>query len=252
MRRPRALLVTLISLGVAALAGSARRVVAESARPAVAAHAVPRTPALELAPPRPALEPAAPVPIDPRFASLRALSVLNINSGQAAEIKLYDSSGHLDESAADKLDALLCDARDPEHHETAPIDRRLLQLMYRSAYHFRAREVVVISAYRKPGRHREGLHAIGRAIDFRLRKVPAAALAAYLRTLPRVGVGVYTHPRTQFVHLDVREQSYHWLDGSPPGRSWREQSIGDRSIPRRDLRYRPADDWPEGTEPPND
>ena len=31
-----------------------------------------------------------------------------------------------------------------------------------------------------------------------------------------MGVGVYTNPLTQYVHLDVRERSYHWIDASPP------------------------------------
>ncbi len=74
--------------------------------------------------------------------------------------------------------------------------------------------------------------------------MPAAALAAYLRTGARVGVGVYTHPRTQFVHLDVREASYHWTDASPPGVSWRETRLGDRSAPARDAAYRPERDLP--------
>lgn len=104
-----------------------------------------------------------------------------------------------------------------------------------------------MSAYRKPGRRREGLHATGKAIDFKLPGVAPAALAAYLRTLARVGVGVYTHPKTSYVHLDDREHSFYWLDASPPGRSWRERSIADPSLAKRDAAYRRADDWPEGS-----
>ena len=110
----------------------------------------------------------------------------------------------------------------------------------------------MISAYRKPGRFREGPHASGKAIDFKLPGVAARALAAYLRTLPRVGVGVYTHPKTSYVHLDDREHSFHWLDASPPGRTWRERAIGNASLPKRDAAYCRADDWPEGTTPPED
>ena len=47
---------------------------------------------------------------------------------------------------------------------------------------------------------------------------------------PRAGVGIYTNPRTQFVHLDVRDQSYHWVDASPPGVKWHEAQLRD---PRR-------------------
>ena len=71
-------------------------------------------------------------------------------------------------------------------------------------------------------------------------------LASYLRELPRTGVGVYTHPKTQYVHLDSREHSFHWLDASPPRRRWRENSIGARDLVVRDGAYTPALDLPEG------
>jgi uncharacterized protein YcbK (DUF882 family) len=252
MRGPGAILVSFVGLGVAAAVATAWRAVPDSAAQttsgASSAHSVPER--------RPSSRPkaassASPAPkADPRFSALKALKVRNANSDEARDIRLYDPSGHVDESAARGLDELLCDARDPDHRESTVMDRRLLQLVYRAAYHFRAREITVVSGYRKPGRRREGLHAKGTAIDFKLPKVNAAALASYLRTLPRVGVGVYTHRRTQFVHLDVRDHSYHWIDASPPGKRWRERSLGGRSLARRDLRYRRADDWPEGTEPP--
>jgi hypothetical protein len=79
--------------------------------------------------------------------------------------------------------------------------------------------------------------------------VPAAKLASYLRTLPRVGVGIYTHPKTQFVHLDSRQRSFHWIDASPPGRTWRERSLGGRALAANDARYTRASDWPEGVTP---
>jgi uncharacterized protein YcbK (DUF882 family) len=258
VRGPGAILVSIVGLGVAAAVATAWRAVPDSAAQTTSgvssARATQRRPASRpkavasgTAPERPASPLAKP---DPRFVALKALRVRNVNSDEAREFRLYDESGHVDESAARGLDELLCDARDPDDRASTLMDRRLLQLAFRAAYHFRAREITVISGYRKPGRHGEGLHAKGTAIDFKLPKVNAAALASYLRTLPRVGVGVYTHPRTQFVHLDVRDHSYHWIDASPPGKRWRERSIGGRALARRDLRYRPADDWPEGTAPP--
>jgi uncharacterized protein YcbK (DUF882 family) len=139
----------------------------------------------------------------------------------------------------------LCDARSPKHHESTRINRRTLQLLFKAAYHFASYEVEVVSAYRKPGRRREGPHASGAAIDFRLRGVSAPVLAAYLREIPRTGVGVYTHPKTQFVHLDSREHSFHWLDASPPRRNWREKSIGAADLGERDRHYSPEQDLPE-------
>jgi uncharacterized protein YcbK (DUF882 family) len=116
--------------------------------------------------------------------------------------------------------------------------------LFKAAYHFRHYEVEVVSAYRKPGRRREGPHGLGAAIDFRLRGVSATELARYLRELPRTGVGVYTHPKTQYVHLDSREHSFHWLDASPPRRHWRERSLGGRGLDARDAAYVPETDLP--------
>jgi uncharacterized protein YcbK (DUF882 family) len=195
------------------------------------------------------MKPAADEPHVP-FPALPALRFTNQNTQQSESIELYQPDGRVSETAASRLDALLCDTRDPKAWATLPLDRRTLQLTVRAALHFHATEVLVVSAYRKPGRRREGLHASGKAIDFRLPGVLPRTLAAYLRTLPRVGVGIYTHPKTSFVHLDDREHSFHWLDASPPGRSWREMSLRDASIPKRDAAYARADDWPEGTSPP--
>ncbi|MEI9951780.1 MAG: DUF882 domain-containing protein [Pseudomonadota bacterium] len=190
---------------------------------------------------------------EPSFAGLPSLRFSNQSTGQSARVRLYDDAGHVDEREATRLDALLADTRDPKNCATISLDRRTLQLAVRAALHFQVGEVQVVSAYRKPGRRREGPHASGKAIDFKLPGVPARKLASYLRTLPRVGVGVYTHPKTLFVHLDDRERSFHWLDASPPGRSWRELSLGGGvGLIKRDAAYTRRDDWPENTSPPLD
>jgi uncharacterized protein YcbK (DUF882 family) len=196
------------------------------------------------------LQNAAESAVSPAFAALPPLRVTFVNTRQSEEIRLYEGTGQVDERAAKRLDTLLGDAHDPKHYETTVLDRRTLQLLYRAAYHLRSYEVVVISAYRKPGRRRQGLHGTGQAIDFKLAGVTAAKLASYLRTLPRVGVGIYTHPRTQYVHLDSRARSFHWIDGSPPGRSWRERSLGGRTIAKTAAFYTRSLDWPVGITPP--
>lgn len=191
---------------------------------------------------------AAPVPGP--FTHLPAVTIRSRSGAVALSAKLYLGSGEIDETVAARLDHVLSDMRDPRQPKTSTIDRRLLQLLYRTAYHFQVNQIDVTSAYRFQQRRREGLHALGKAIDFSLPGVKAEALASYLRTLPRVGVGIYTHRRTRFVHLDVRDQSYHWLDASPPGRTWRGMSIGNRSLARRDAEYQREQDWPEGFAPP--
>jgi uncharacterized protein YcbK (DUF882 family) len=185
-----------------------------------------------------------------RFELLRPLLVENETTHETRQVRLYDAGGRVDEKAASELDELLCDARDPKHHATTRIHRRTLQLLFKAAYHFASYEVQVVSAYRKPGRHREGPHGTGAAIDFRLRGVSAQMLASYVRETPRTGVGVYTHPKTQYVHLDAREHSFHWLDASPPRRHWREKSIGAPDLAQRDKAFVPALDLPEGLNGP--
>jgi uncharacterized protein YcbK (DUF882 family) len=180
------------------------------------------------------------------FAQLPALRFLNVNSGATCETRLFDPHGAVDAHAALELDRTLADARDPAHLRVATLDRRALRILFRAAYHFGAGEVTVVSAYRKPGRYGQGLHASARAIDFSLGGVSADELATYLRTVPRVGVGVYTHPRTQYVHLDVRDRSYHWVDASGPRRHGGEWPLSRFGVEERDASYTPADDLPEG------
>jgi uncharacterized protein YcbK (DUF882 family) len=189
------------------------------------------------------------IPRATAFTRLPSLCIANVNTRASVDSHLYDADGKVDEGAGKELDLLLVDARDPAHVVSARLDRRTLQLLFRAAYHFHATRVDVVSAYRQPSRRSEGLHATGRAVDFKLPGVSALGRAAYLRSLPRVGV--YTNPKTQYVHLDVRDHSYYWLDASPPGRTWRERSLGGTAIVAKDEAYTRSDDWPEGAAPPS-
>ncbi len=181
-----------------------------------------------------------PRPRAPWARALPALRFVNTRTGASCRARLYADEGRLDEDAAAAIDGVL-----PER-DAAPrrLDRRLLQLVVKAAAHFGATRVEVVSSFRdgaRPGsRHRSG-----EALDFRLAGVTAARLAAFLRGGARVGVGVYTHRRTQFVHLDVREQSYHWADASPPGAWWRESRLTDRGASARDGAWRPEQDLTE-------
>jgi len=239
---PRArVALQLIAIGIFTIASRASQSASHNARPGMKSAAS-----------KPPAARASKIPdvSQSSFAKLAQLQIRNANTRQMLAVRLYDPSGQIDERAARGLDALLSDTRDREHELTTTLDRRLLQLVFRAAYHFSTEQVDVVSAYRQAGRRREGLHAQGRAIDFKLSGVKPPLLAAYLRTIPRVGVGIYTHPKTQFVHLDVRDQSFHWLDASPPGRHWREQNIGSKALKALDAKYSRSNDWPEGLVPP--
>lgn len=180
--------------------------------------------------------------------SMPSLHFFNINSLASATLRLYRDDGSLDDEAAARLDLLLADTSRPgKPPEVAPIDRRLLRLLFRVAYHFNITEVELVSGFRKPRRFAEGLHGKARAIDFRLVGVDAPLVAAYLRGVPRVGVGLYTHPRTRWVHLDVRDRSYHWADATPPGKRWgaAPMTMDHRALDELDSGYEQGDDLPE-------
>lgn len=174
---------------------------------------------------------------------LPPLQIECANTGAKASLVLYEPDGTVDPIAIDVFSLIAADA-----NGAYPFQPRLVQLVVKAAHHFDVNSLVVVSGYRKP--RRKGLidhHAKGEAVDFRLPGVEYRKLAAYLRTLPRVGVGVYTDPRTHYVHLDVRDASFHWLDASPPGVTWREKALPDPKQAVRDAEYSAESDLPVET-----
>jgi uncharacterized protein YcbK (DUF882 family) len=167
--------------------------------------------------------------------SLAPLEVTSAATGATASIRLYTPEGEVDEVARMRLEHVA--ARDGEQHV---LDARLEQLVVKASYHFRGARISIVSGWREHA----GRHTAGEALDFKLDKVPAAQLAAYLRGFPRAGVGIYTHPRTQYVHLDVRVPSFHWIDASPPGVTWKERQLRDPGRAKRDASWTPEFDLP--------
>jgi len=183
-------------------------------------------------------------------AALAPVEVSNKTTRRHASIRLYGSDGSVDRAAARsfmRVAGRSAEAPDDASEEDERLDLRLVQLVVRASYRFGGAAVQIVSATRSGT---NGKHASGEAIDFALEGVRATTLAAYLRTTPRAGVGIYTHPKTQYVHLDVREQSFHWIDASPPGVSWREQRLPDAKGPERDASYGRWMDLPEAAHAP--
>jgi uncharacterized protein YcbK (DUF882 family) len=190
--------------------------------------------------------PDAPTRLVAWAAQLPAIDVKNRNTNARAQLRLYANDGELDSVSLHRfmrIAASVADLQDRSDGAPAePLDPRLVQLVVRASYHFGNAPITIVSATRK-GAH--GKHGSGDALDFQLEGVRASTLAAYVRTYPRAGVGIYTHPKTQYVHVDVRDRSYHWLDGSPPGVTWRERLLPDRTQAKRDDSYVAAMDLPE-------
>jgi hypothetical protein len=94
---------------------------------------------------------------------------------------------------------------------------RTLDLVYAATLHFNAPYVTLISGVRKDrggSRHSHGL-----AADIVLPGVEDEELAAFFRAQGFCGVGTY--PRSGFVHIDTRDQSYFWIDSSKPNQRGR-------------------------------
>lgn len=114
--------------------------------------------------------------------------------------------------------------REPTTGNEHPIDPRTLDVLYQILVHFNGQEIRVVSAYRtpKPG-NSQGNHGRGRAIDFVVPGTTDADVGRFAREHGFVGVGVY--PNAGFVHVDVRQHSYFWIDSSGPGAPSREKGI---------------------------
>jgi uncharacterized protein YcbK (DUF882 family) len=167
--------------------------------------------------------------------ALEPVEVESVSSHTRASIRLYANDGSVDSKARETFEQIVASTG-----EAHPLAVRLEQLIVKAAYHFQRARVLVVSGWRPNA----GRHTSGDALDFKLVGVRPAQLAAYLRHLPRAGVGIYTHPRTQFVHLDVREPSYHWIDASPPGVKWPEARLRDPYASQRDASWTPDMDLP--------
>lgn len=124
---------------------------------------------------------------------------------------------------AEDLDRAAHVLREPSTGNEHPIDPRVLDLVYRVQTHFGAHEIRIISGYRTPKKTVASNHGKGRAIDLVVPGVTDEEVAKFAREQGFVGVGVY--PVSGFVHLDVRERSYFWVDTSGPGRRARTRGI---------------------------
>jgi uncharacterized protein YcbK (DUF882 family) len=237
--RATAFLAMAVLLAASAVGAAPTLVPQPKPSPRVA-HVVP--------PAKRALTTASAVSVDaaePWAASLASVEVVNRNTTARATIRLYDEHGVLDRGQARAFMRIAGSTKvepDDASDDDERLDLRVVQLAMRASYHFGGASLLIISATRSGTR---GKHGTGEALDFSLEGVRASVLAAYLRSTPRAGVGIYTHPKTQYVHLDVREHSYHWIDASPPGVTWREKLLADPKQAVRDASWSAAMDLPE-------
>lgn len=144
----------------------------------------------------------------------RPLQLHNVNTKERPApfllVRATAEGFQLDPQGVAQLRHLL---RDTRTQRSRPPPERLLWLFAEVAQHFDA-PIEIVSGFRGNARG-SSRHRTGEAIDFRVIGVDPKRVYEYCKGFPRVGVGYY--PRSQFVHLDVRERSYWWIDDSGPG-----------------------------------
>lgn len=205
-------------MAVATLATAAVSAVAlgEPAKPAPAAkrtgaHAVPASRSWHTA------TAGKTAPVDERGRPMLVLQGLNIPD--RVELTSRSERGGFSAEDLDRAAHVMRDHGGNEH----PIDPRLLDMIYRLQTHFKAHEIRIISGYRAPRVGATSNHGKGRAMDL---VVPGASdedVAKFAREEGFAGVGVY--PVSGFVHVDVRERSYFWVDTSGPGKRSRIRGV---------------------------
>jgi len=162
--------------------------------------------------------PGKSAPADPSGRPMLVLQALNHTDHVA--IAAHGETGGF---SAEDLDRAAHVLREPSSGNEHPVDPHVLDLVYRVQTHFYAHEIRIISGYRTPKKNGTSNHGKGRAIDLVVPGVSDEEVAKFAREQGFVGVGVY--PVSGFVHLDVRERSYFWIDTSGPGKRSRTRGI---------------------------
>lgn len=161
--------------------------------------------------------PGKTAPVDERGRPMLVLQGLNIPD--RVELSPRGDRGGFSAEDLDRAAHVMRDHRGNEH----PVDPRLLDMVYRLQTHFKAPEIRIISGYRTPRGAATSNHGKGRAMDL---VVPGASdedVAKLAREEGFAGVGIY--PKSGFVHVDVRERSYFWVDTSGPGKRSRVRGV---------------------------
>ncbi len=167
----------------------------------------------------------------------RELRLRSVHRGRRTTMVPFDEAGAVTSRAAAEIADLF---RSDGGVEAAPIDERLVRILYAISVHFDAPEVVIVSGYRTPESDggRRSNHHHGRAVDIVVPGITNEAVAAYAREFGRVGVGLY--PVSGFTHIDVRDRAFFWVDPSGPGEPLCTQAVLATVAREVDELHRPA------------
>lgn len=178
------------------------------------AQAAPQAAPAELTPP-PDLFDAQLLDLD-FWVKPRTLSVTRPASGERAKL-LYWKDGEVIDSAYQQLCHLL---RDVNGRETAPIDPKLLEMLWGTqafiARYGLEQPLEILSGYRTPASNarlieagvpaaRKSLHMVGKAADIRISSLNEEVLGGLVRSFRQGGVGYYyrSGPKGGWIHADT-------------------------------------------------
>src|SRR6185503_2314139 len=132
------------------------------------------------------------------------------NNGEQMEVKLNLQTGEMEpESYRQLRHQFRCQHTTAE----APIDPRLLDLLYRIAQRTR-QKILLVSGFRAPmySKVKLSYHTRGMAADIRIPGMTALMARDLAESMGVKGLGYY--PVSGFIHVDVRDDRTRWIDYS--------------------------------------
>ena len=142
------------------------------------------------------------------------LELESVNTGEQLDVTLDLATGELDEPSYRAFRHFM---RCLHSSAEAPMDPRLIALLHSISVRT-GRKILIVSGFRLPVYSTAAFsyHARGMAADIRIPGMTALMVRDLVTNMGVKGVGYY--PKSEFVHVDVREQKSFWTDyGSPRG-----------------------------------
>jgi uncharacterized protein YcbK (DUF882 family) len=157
--------------------------------------------------------------------------------GEQLEVVFDLASGDMDETTYRAVKHLMrCRRTGAE----SPIDPRLIELLYKISQRT-GEKIVLISGFRTPAfAAPNSYHVRGMAADIRIPGLTTLMVRDLARAMGVRGVGYY--PRSQFVHVDLREEPYFWTDLGEGEGGGEVEVEGDKSAPAATSPSEPAPD----------
>jgi len=132
------------------------------------------------------------------------------NGNEQVEVVFDLGSGDLEEASYRAVKRLMrCRRTGTE----APIDPRLIELLWNFSQRT-GQKIVLVSGFRTPAfAAPSSYHIRGMAADIRIPGMTALMVRDLARAMGVRGIGYY--PRSQFVHVDMRDEPFFWTDLGP-------------------------------------